>query len=255
MKRFVLLVAVGLAGCGGAAEDSDSAESDATASRLPRALYVSPPGAVAPRGDWVPAMSVGIDAKRPFGTTPSNSVRYLTDHAGSPTRVTGACLGSWEVKRGKLALACSDPTLMTFTILGQTDRTLKLQNDTGESFTLDRVDPEARADVRAECDAEPFTLRLDITKLGTARRVVFHVSPKANVFQGQSPRGIFALSSAAGATTSITLKGTDFYDEELDVKLPRDPAGDFKGSLVFFDPGAPFQLEPKTHALACRVVR
>jgi hypothetical protein len=257
MKRITFLVLVGLLGCGGASTDETplgDETPEANAARLAKAIYVAPPGASTPRGDYLPAMSVGIDATRPTGATPANTVRFLYDYPGSPTRVTGACLGDWQLNRGgALTFNCAGSSLLAFTLVRSDAKGVELKNAKGESFTLDRVDPEAKADVRAECDAGPVTLRVDLTRLATARRAVFHVTPKPNVFHGQSPQGIFALTSPAGAGAQMTLEGTDFYEGQVSIKLPRDPAGSFTGSLRYYDAGGPFASTPKTYPLSCRV--
>lgn len=256
MVRAVLLsmMAAMAVACGGEGDDASTADDEANAARLAKALYVARPGQPTPAHDFLPAMSVGIDATRPVGATPANSVRFLYDYPGSPTRVSGACLGTWRVSRGTLELECASITNYRFKIVKSDSEALVLANEDGERFTLDRVNPEARGEVRAECDAEPFELRIDLTRVDGSRRAVFRVTPKADELQGQSPRGIFVLAAPPNGP-QLRLGGTDLYEGEVTVTIPADPAGEFTGNLRYYDAGGPFQSTPKDHALRCRVAR
>lgn len=256
MKRLTLvLLGLSLAGFGlgcvsetgdGIADDT----SEAVSAKLPSGLYVARPGTQRPRHDFLPAMSIGIDTTSPRGKTPANAVRYVFDYPGSPDRITGACLGTWTMTKTKLTLECSDPTIYEFSIVKHDASMLVLQNDDGEQFTLDRLDPTKRYDMRAKCEAEELSLSIDVQKSGDDRRVILQVTPKQGVLRDQSPRGVFVLQGAARRNGQLNLEGIDFYDESVKVSMPADPSGDFEASLTFQD-DVPYRMDPKTHALAC----
>jgi len=248
-------------GCGGGVQEgdgspapSDSVDEGALATKggLDKAIYVAVAGQKTPKHDFIPAMSVGIDTDFPNGHTPSQPVRFKYDYPGSPSRVTGTCLGTWEIKSESLALSCPVSTVpFKFKIDKRSAEQLTLKNENDESFILEKVDPSAKSDLRAECDTKAFKVRLDVKKGDADRRVLLTVTPKKGEMQDRAPHGTFVLRGKPGAATT-SLSGTDFYDGDVTLKLPTDPAGSFKASLRYVDYGGPFQMSPAEHALECK---
>ena len=254
-KCFLIASALTLAACGDAPPEGALAqdEGESRGVTLDEALYVAPPGARAPAHDWVPQMSIGIDTKRPVGRTPPNSVRFQFDYPGSPSRVSGACLGTFKITGKDLKFECSDPSELNFVIKEKRADGLTLANEDGETFVLDRVDPDRPGDVRVSCETEAFKLKLDLSRREPGHRVLLRVTPKDGQFQGQSPQGIFVLSSD-GRGETVTFKGRDLYDNDVKIALPVAPTGAFRSALEFSSYG-PFMSSPKTHALACKLAQ
>lgn len=262
VRAFALLALVsGAFACGGEAQGGaeptggDAVDEGALAKggNLDKAIYVAVAGQKTPKHDFIPAMSVGIDADYPNGHTPAQPVRFKYDYPGSPTRVTGSCLGTWAIASETLSLSCPVSTEpFKLKIEKRDGGTLTLKNADGDAFVLEKVDPSVKADVRATCDTKAFKLRLDVKKGDADRRVLLTVTPKKGEMQDRSPHGIFVLRGKPGASTT-SLSGTDFYDGDVTLKLPTDPAGTFKATLRYVDYGAPFPMEPLEHALACEV--
>lgn len=242
----------GAGGGGGTGGDAVDEGALAKGSSLDKAIYVAVAGQKTPKHDFIPAMSIGIDADYPNGHTPGQSVRFKYDYPGSPTRVSGACLGTWAIAAETLSLSCPVSTEPFKLKIAKRDAsTLTLENDKGEPFVLEKVDPSAKSDVSATCDTKAFKVRLDVKKGDADRRVLLTVTPKKGEMQDRSPHGVFVLRGKPGAATT-SLSGTDFYDGDVTLKLPTDPAGTFKATLRYVDYGAPFQMEPLEHALDCK---